>query len=187
MKRLFFVITLLAAGLISCTSCTKTNVTPAPCEGGVCTAPTTSVIVPPVPTTPPVTDQLVTGDSYEVTVPAGWAQRELPEGTHGVDWVYVSPDKNSLVAMLNEPFPGTSDEYVLEAIRGLKGAGATLTSSTQVELNDNKFVLIDSERDGIRMWLWVTARNGFGLALSCGGTTANEAVCLKVSSSLKLK
>jgi hypothetical protein len=184
MKRLLFVISVLAIGLISCTSCTKKNVTPAP---------TSTVVVPtPVPTVtaPPVSkDEVLSGEGYQLTVPAGWEKYIADPATPGIELTYINDQKHNLVVLLKEPFAGSSNEYVIEAIRGLKTTGAHLTSSTQVVLNGNKFVLIDATNEGARMWLWVTTHNGFGFALSCGGEETNpdnEKICTDIAATFVL-
>lgn len=145
---------------------------------------------PTVPTPPPPTDQVVTGTGWEVTIPVGWNKMEPPQSTPGLEMLYLNKDKHNLILLIKEPFTGTASEYTLEALRGLKGAGAVLASAKQVEVNGNKFVLIDSTKDGVRMWMWVTVQNGSGLALSCGGPATedwHQAICSTVASSLKLK
>jgi len=194
MKRLLLVLSLLTLGLISCSSCAKKDTTAPPvCEGGSCPlTPPTAVpdasVTPPTP--PPPADQVVTGTGYQVTIPAGWVKMDPPQETKGLEALFLNKDKHSLIILIKEPFTGTSAEYTLEALRGLKGAGATLNSAKQVDINGNKFVLIDSNKDGVRMWMWVTVQNGSGLALSCGGPAAedwHQGICTTVASSLKLQ
>lgn len=191
MKRLFLVFSLLTLGLISCSSCAKKETTAPVCEGGSCplVPPTASSSATP-PTPPPPADQVVTGAGYQVTIPAGWEKTTPPQETPGLEALFLNKDKHSLILLIKEAFPGTSAEYTLEALRGLKGAGATLNSAKQVDINGNKFVLIDSSKDGVRMWMWVTVQNGSGFALSCGGPATedwHQGICSTVASSLKLQ
>ena|SRR5574339_638507 len=188
MKRLFLVLSLLSIGLISCSSCAKKETTPPVCEGGSCPLPSATPTTPTPP--PPPVDTVVTGAGYEVTIPNGWKALTPPEETPGLEFIYMNPDKHNMFLLIKESYPGTSAEYTLEALRGLKGSGAHLNSAKQVEVNGNKFVLIDSDKNGVRMWMWVTVSNGSGLALSCGGPADedwHQGICSTVASSLKLK
>jgi hypothetical protein len=189
MKRLFLIFSLLALGLISCSSCAKKETTAPVCEGGSCPLPTPTPPDASV-TPPPPTDQVFSGTGWSLTVPPGWDKVEPPAETKGLEVLLLNKDKHNLILVIREAFPGTSAEYTLEALRGLKGAGATLNSAKQVDINGNKFVLIDSNKDGVRMWMWVTVQNGSGLALSCGGPAIedwHQAICSTVASSLKLQ
>jgi hypothetical protein len=192
MKRLFLVLSLLSLGLISCSSCAKKETSGPVCEGGSCPLPsaTPSTTPPDPPLPPPPTDKVVTGVGWELTVPAGWDKLEPPQPTPGLEGLYLNKDKHNLFLLIKEPYAGKSDEYTLEALRGLKSAGAHLNSAKQVEVNGNKFVLVDSDKNGVRMWLWVTVRNGSGFALSCGGPATedwHQGICATVASSLKLQ
>lgn len=134
--------------------------------------------------------QTVSGAGYEFVVPSDWVKMDLPEDPDGIEVLLVNDKKNNLVLLAKEKFSGTSSEYVLEALRGIKAAGATFNSAKQVELNEVQFVLIDSDKSGVSMWLWVTVRNGYGYGLSCGGLATDEShksICFNIASSLILQ
>lgn len=184
MKRLFLVLPLLVLGLVSCSSCAKKDTTPPPCDGGTCTLPTST---PSVPAPPP--DQVLSEDDWSVSVPVGWEKLTPPTTDPEVKVFYGNKEKQNLVIFVKEAFPGTSAEYVLEGLRGLKDSGSKLNGARQVDLNGNKFVLVDSSRDNVRMFMWITAKNGFGYALSCGGPAdqPQEDICTKIASTVTIK
>jgi len=190
MKRLLFVLPLLILGLVSCTSCSKKETTPPPCDGGSCTFPTATptVTAPPVPTTPP--DQVFSEEDWSVSLPVGWSKLEPPAPVPELKLFYANKEKMNLVIFVKEPFEGTNAEYILEALRGIKDGGGKIVAARQVDVNGNKFVLVDSTRDDIRMWMWILARNGFGYALSCGGPAADvgqEDICTKIANTVTIK
>ena len=187
------IMSLLALGLISCSSCSscaKNDTIQSECEGGSCPiTPHPSASPSDSTTPPPPTDQVFSGTGWELTVPPGWEKINPPQETKDLEVMLLNTEKHNLILLFKEPFTNTSAEYTLEALRGLKGAGATFVSAKQVELNGNKFVLIES-KNGVRMWVWVTVQNGSGFALSCGGPELEDwhkDDCSTVANSLKLK
>lgn len=173
---------LLALGLISCSSCAKKDqIVPSPapgCTGSSC----------PLPPAPPSTDQVFSGKDWELTVPAGWEKK--PNDDVNVKVFVANQSKMNLVIFIEEAFPGTPEQYAIMALRGLRSAGARLVSAKQVEVNGEKLVLLESEKDGVRLWLWLAVKNGNGFALSCGGRSTddwNRDICVTISNSLKLK
>lgn len=188
MKRLLFVLPLLIMGLVSCTSCTKKETVAPPCDGGSCPMPTASSTTPPVPTALP--DQVLSEEDWSVSLPAGWSKLEPPMPAPELKLFYGNKDKMNLVIFVKEPFQGTNAEYILEGLRGIKDGGGKIASARQVDLNGNKFVLVDSTKDNIRMWMWILAKNGFGYALSCGGPATDagqEDICTKIANTVTIK
>jgi hypothetical protein len=189
MKRLLFVLPLLIMGLVSCSSCAKQETVAPPCDGGSCTLPTATATA--TATTPPAPpDQVFSEDDWSVTIPTGWAKMEPPEPAPELKLFYGNKEKMNLVIFVKEAFPGTNAEYVLEALRGIKDGGGKIAAARQVDINGNKFVLVDSSRDNIRMWMWILAKNGFGYALSCGGPvgdTGQEDICTKIANTVTIK
>lgn len=173
---------LFVLGLISCSSCAKKDqIVPSPvpsCSGSSC----------PLPPPPVSKDHVFTGDHWELTVPVGWEPRSNANPSVKVDVTNI--DKVNLIIFIEEAYTGTYDQYVIMALRGLKSAEAKLISAKQVEVNGEKFVLLESEKSGVTLWLWLAVKNGNGFALSCGGLSKdnwNRDICTTVFNSLKLK
>jgi hypothetical protein len=92
---------------------------------------------------------------------------------------------------LKEPYSAAPEGYVIEALRGIKGAGAKITSSHTAELNGVKYTVIESVKDKVVVWAWVTVKNNYGYVFTCGGDEANteshHQSCDKISLTLKVK
>ena len=185
MKRLLFVLPLLVLGLVSCS---KHNEPSPPCDGGVCPLPSVSETVPPVSTAPPV--QVLAQENWSVSVQPGWEPMESPLQDSHIRVFVGNKEKQNLVVFVKEPFAGTNAEYILEGIRGLKDGGYKIAGARQVDINGNKFVLVDSSQGNVRIWMWIVAKDGFGYALSCGGPTVDtsqEDMCTSVANTLTIK
>jgi hypothetical protein len=98
----------------------------------------------------------------------------------------MSKDKKAIVVFVTEKTTATYDQFVLMALRGIKDAGANIASAKQIDLNGHKFVLVESSKNGIKVWLWVTLLNGTGYGLSCGGPNDNHDLCFGVANTLKV-
>lgn len=188
MKRLLFILPLLILGLVSCASCSKPTESVPPCDASSC--PTLSASASAVPVAPP--RQVFAEDNWSLSVQPGWNKVSAPVSADDmhVKVCEINTDKKNLVVFISEPFAGTNAEYILEALRGLKDGGYKITAAQQVDLNGNKFVLIDSNQGNLRMWMWVTAKNGSGYALSCGGDNSDptqEDTCTDVANTLTIK
>lgn len=185
MKTFLVAVGLVAIGVTACSSCA--NKTPAPSTPDVVVAPDASVTVTPVPPTPVPTTVKVSQDGWEFTLPSsGWDAMESPPA-HSV--ALLNKDRKNIIVMVSEPFPGKYEEYVLMALRGVRAAGATITSAKQVEVNGGKFVLIESSKNGMRVWMWVTLIKGQGYGFSCGGAASDDSqhdLCFGVADTLKI-
>lgn len=185
MKSLILALPLLAIGLISCSACAKKDATEPPCTGSTCPSPTASPIVPVVQST----DQVLSADNWSLSVPQAWAKMNTTPVPPEVLVFYGNQATKNLIILVKEPFAGTVSEYALEGLRGLKDGGAIVNTARQVNINGNSFVLVDSTRAGVRAWMWITAKNSFGYALSCGGPatdTTQEDTCTSVANTLKI-
>jgi hypothetical protein len=126
-------------------------------------------------------------DNAEFTFPDnGWTAIANPP-PHSQ--AFMNQDRKNMVIAVSEDFPGTYEEYVLMALRGVKSAGATISSAKQVDINGNKFVLVESSRSGITVWMWVTLVSGHGYGLSCGGATSDttqQPLCSGIAGTFKI-
>lgn len=192
MRNLFPIFCFLTLGLTACTGCNKKDTTPV-CTGSDCTPPVVPVTPAPdagvTPVTPSDTlSQTLSGEGWELVVPEGYDTTILQDEEQP-DVLVVNEEEHSIVLLIKEPFVGSTPAYVINAVRGVAEAGATLNASKQVELNGNKYVLLDSNKEGSRVWTWLTVNNGFGYSLSCGGPETedhHETLCSEVANSLKL-
>ncbi len=205
MRHFFYIFSFLTIGLTACTGCTKKDTSTPVCTGPDCVQSTVPVVVPTTPDaglpppdaglTKPVpseTPDYITysGEGWELAVLQEWDQVVVEDEEFKPALVLTSEIEHNLIIFVKDPFPGTAPEYVLGAVRGFAEEGVTINSTTQVEINGNRFIVLDTSRGEARIWFWVSVKDGFGYALSCGGPAAedhHEAVCKDVANSLKIK
>lgn len=181
MKKLFAFL-LVAAGLVSCSSCVKK-------DQSVVDA---SVPTSPVDAAPPPAPSKFNVDNLEITMPnPGWAPVYMDPHTFKVTG--MMPLKNETLQnaciLAKEESPATYDEYIIANVRAVKDAGANVRSTKQVEENGHKFVLIESAKDNLHVWTWVTLEKGFGYNFSCGGPVVKidqQALCSEIANTLKI-
>ncbi len=181
LQRITFAL-VLALSLAACSSCAKKNpdpVTPEPTP--------TATTVTPEPPKPVVTTVTVKQDALEITLPsADWVALQNPP-PHAQ--AFINAAKKNGVVIVAEEYTGSFDSYVLYALRGIKDAGALIASAKQVEVNGQKFVLVESTRSGMRVWLWVGLAGGHGYGVSCGGPDADPTqrdLCSGIGSTIKI-
>lgn len=185
MKKLFIGFPLLILGLIACSSCTKTlkeaqdQSSPA-CSNSGCTRPVSP---------PASTDHVHIGTTWELSVPEGWVDNS--PGPEGTELILVNRDKENMIILSKIESDSTPDQFTMPFVRSLEDIGATLVSVKNIDLNGKKFFLVEADRKGIKLWVWITTYNNFGYVLTCGGKvsaeTANHDICFSVAKSLKLK
>lgn len=193
MKRLFNFFGFLCLGLASCTGCTKRDNTPvlvAPSvvlnyDAGSDAGPDASLTTPEPLDLP---DQKLHGVGWELTVPAGW---ETLQDDEVKPEVYMgNVDEHNLILLTKEEYVGDTARYALDAIKAFREDGTTVSSSTQVELNGRKFVVLETINGEARMWFWLATQNGVGYALSCGGPADEDhhkELCNDVAKTFKIK
>lgn len=173
----------LALSSVSCTSCG--NKTPAPITPPP--VPTTTATVTPEPPKPVVTTVTVKQDGLEVTLPsAEWVALQSPP-PHAQ--AFINAVKKNSVVIIAEDYTGSFESYVLYALRGIKDAGGLVASAKQVEVNGQKFVVVESTKNGIRVWLWIGLVSGHGYGVSCGGADndpVQKDLCNGIAGTIKI-
>jgi hypothetical protein len=192
MKKLFIPLMLVALGATACSSCahkTPDPTAPTPVVDASVSATPAPAPAPSASVAPPVKTGLkVSQDNWELTLPSD-AWQKIPDAPGDVA-AFMNKEQHNLVILVTEKFAGKYEEYVLMAVRGLKGAGATIISAKQIELNGHKFVLVESSKSDVRVWTWVTLLNGQGYGLACGGPAADEAqhdLCFGIANTFNIK
>lgn len=190
MKKLLIPLMALAFSVTACSSCT--HKTPPPSSPDA--APSASVSATPSPppsasvTPPPVTANKFSLSGLEFTLPSdGWKQAPLDASNDTL--VLLNAEKKNLIVVVTEKYDGKYQDYVLLALRGIRGAGATVVSAKQVEINGHKFVLVESNKSNVKVWMWVTLLNGQGYGFSCGGPSVDDSqkdLCAEVANTINL-
>lgn len=166
------ILTALLLSLVSCQGCADKTV-PVP------VTPAPVVAVDPV-------DQQVTVEKMTVTLPLSWVK--LNEDSDSLS--YVNKTKKNLVLLAKEECKMTYTQCMVSSLKGMMLAGVEILSAEDTELNGNKFALILSKKDDVKIWTWLTHRNDTLYMLSCGGLEedlSNQEICTKISSTLKLQ
>ncbi len=181
--------------LISCNACTKSNNVVPPAN--VCTDSGCPMDADAHETDQSVTDsvtdvstcKIMSGDTWEFTVSNGWESK--PSSDKSIAAMLFNDSNQELIMLLREAYTGPVEGYVIEAIRGIKGANAKLVSSKQTEVNGQKFTILESKKGSVTVWAWVTVKNNFGYVFTCGGdesqATKHQASCLTVVNTFKIK
>lgn len=199
MRKFFCILGFLSVGLWACSGCHKKEPPTPVCTGSDCVKPATpdatfpspdaGLNPPDVPTENP--DYVnYSGEGWKLTAPFGWDIAVVDGEEVPPELILVNEEEHSLVLLTKDVFPATTQEYVFAALQGMQESGAKLNTTTQVELNGNKFVVLDSSKDGVRIWSWLVVKNGAGYNLSCGGPANedhHEAICNEVASSLQIQ
>lgn len=184
MKKLLLLFTFL--GLVSCSSCLKKDQVPnnpTQLDGGSDTVSDASTAPDAVPTYFKVADS-----NWEFKLPNNtWNQINSDVDLHFVFSGYDNVVGKLLVIFQKEEFAGTTQNYTLFSIRGMRESGATLVSSSQVIINGNNFIQIEFVHDSYRVFQLIMVKRDFGYSLSCGGLGSSETqkqVCDPIFNSL---
>lgn len=182
MKNLF-IAALLAFGLVSCSSCAKKNTVPVV---DVPDSPSANPSVPDPPVPPPPATLTATNGNLEVTLPgADWKVLEVSNEMYRA---FINENVKSLVLLARESSTSTYPQYILNAIRSVKDAGGTVVSSKQVTVNGHNFVLVESNKDNIQVFMWVTLEQNVGYSISCGGPAEAKPqdLCAAIANTVKI-
>lgn len=156
MISLFTVLTLTA-----CSSCIEPTPTPTPTPVLDASLIDTSI-----------KDTVITGSSWEVILPIGWEERKTTVAN--VDFIAVQTTTKMLFMVTKESYINSLDQFTIESFRYLRGEGAQLEQTSSKNINDVKYIMAESVKDNIRMFVWLTVKNGFGYTISCGGPEGNS-------------
>lgn len=127
-----------------------------------------------------ITEELVKGSGWQISVPLSWRIRNPVQ--KNVVLSRESDNPKLLLVLLQEPFTGSYEQYTLSSVRAYKEGGATVSSSKEVDLNGTKSTLLEVVKNGVKIWNWITIKDNFGYVLSCGGPAPYELVSTPCSS-----
>lgn len=203
MKHLFTIFSLLACSLVSCTGCAEKEVVAPPCVGDSCVKPTTfvdagttaadtatkSVVDAGSTDSEPLYNQVYSGDGWELVAPPDWKKTSANQEIDP-EILLVNAEKRNVILVLAEETPLKINDYAANAVKELKSTGAKLNSNKQIKLNGYAFVALDTSREDMRMFFWITVRNGVGYTLSCGGQ-GNESwqqdICYSIAAAFRIQ
>lgn len=114
-------------------------------------------------------DTVVSADNWQLVLPREWAKQEAPKG---VALLATNTKEQGLLLMTKEPYEGSYDEFAIETVRGLRGQGAEILTTSTVQANE-LFVYIRSQQGDLIADTWVTVKDDFGYSVSCGSLSSN--------------
>jgi hypothetical protein len=133
--------------------------------------------------------QTVNGDSWQLVLPPDWKQQ--PDVLKHVVLIAEHPTVEAMVLLSKESYSGSFDEFAIETIRGFRGQGVTINSTSSTVINDTPFVFVQSESSDIVNNSWLTVKDGFGYSLGCGGvkTSSDQFTeeCMEIANSFTVK
>jgi len=193
-SKLLFLFALLVVGATACASCAKkdqvvennTPTTTNVCtgDGGSCPVPS-----PKDADAPANVPDTISQENWQFTLTGpGWAP--MSANSPDIKVAMKNDDLEMLVFLVKEPTNATYAEYVLGTIRAIRSQHVNITSASQVVVNGNKFVLVTVKGGSQSLYAWITTKDGFGYAFTCGGTTnvdAGAAPCEAIASTLQIK
>lgn len=167
---------LLPILLIGALSCSTTHKTTTPCQDAEC------------PLKP--AGQLVQQDNWQFSLPgSGWESLTSPNDK--VKSAFVNADRGVTLFFGKEPLTTqSSSDYIIEAMRTLKQAGATVRSAQQVVIGKNDFLLVTADINSCPLWTWIATKQGFGYVFACasiGMDAGSDLLCHQIADSLKIQ
>jgi len=183
---------LSSIGMVSCSSCVSSNSTPDSSSSSTSSV-TAEPIVQPTSTftgdagpPPTPTNTVVAKENWSFTLPNVWVNEGTECSPERCVVLFSSADETNVVVFVRESFGGTYDEFVIQTIRELKGAGATILSTMEAEINGHNFVLISSVKDSIMAEVWVTVEDNTAYSFACAGLNDIH-VCTTIATSLVIQ
>jgi hypothetical protein len=186
MKKLFFLFTMMLAGIVACSACTKKNqVAPqdpvVECDGGSCPM-------------APLPGDVIAEDNWRFILPSdGWAKKASPDPD--IKIVLINPNDKRMVLFLKSA--GATDKYATTALRAMMSTGLIVSQTTPVMINGLQFLEAQVNRPGtpnITAWMWLASKNGFGYGFMCGGSSAtvgdiqdHHDFCKGIASTIQIK
>ena len=171
-------------GCISCTSCSKSPTTtpssPNPCENGSC--PLDSGVPQ-----EPENYQEFKGDGWSISVTDDWQRMDMNDPTFQL--ILAESKHQSALMLIKEPYQYTGVRYLFDFIQGVGHSGGVVTAVETVQIRGEYFDLLDISKGDLKLWAWVTVKNGYGYNLLCGGASSSPEMkdsCFKAVSTFKV-
>lgn len=148
----------------------------------------------PLPAPPPkVEEQVLSQENWSFKlIGSGWTDKDVP--VPEIKVAKLNDAMQMAVIFVKEDIgDATYQQYVVSTIRAFVEGGGKINSIKQVTLADRKAILVQFSKEGEVVWAWITAANGFGYGLTCGGVidadagSAQHDFCQALADSLQIK
>jgi len=185
MKKIFLItLSLLTLNLASCRCNDNPDIKPDVYEAGVSDVASEDVI----------TDTVISNDMWEITLPALWEQQDKElTSSPGTELIAANKESEAVFVLVSKQTDKSFDQYAIEYIRSIRGAGFAVEYITYSTMNCSRYVVITAIRDGIKGMIWLTVNEDRKISyeLSCGGSVGNEnsfmSDCNKFAKSFKVQ
>lgn len=164
-RTLITIGTALVIGVAFVSRCTVTPTTVpqehSECDGS-CVLPTAGIPVQPV-------TKLVAQENWQFTLPGvEWYERESPTPDIKVAIMGSIPEHAALILFIKEEVDGGFADYVIGTIRSFAILEFKIDSVKQLIIDGRKFILVQVSKDNKVLWSWLTVKDNFGYAFTCG-------------------
>lgn len=174
-KIIILFLTLLAV------ACSKTNnIFPAP----ISTVSSISPIVLSPPTTLSYTDK----PFWSLNVPTQFHKEEDPD----FDAFWIDGTDQLVISITKQDFSDTLDEFVTKNIVSMQKSDINISSAKHTEINGLSYGLLNTSKDVLHMFVWLTVKNNNAYSVVCGGGEQGMPdeiwnTCNKILESLEIK
>lgn len=123
--------------------------------------------------------QVIEGNGWSFAVPSDWENTQIPnpaEGTVAVVAQLRDPQSQVFVNLVTEPFEGDPETYIQLNVENMTSVGFMIHRQEEVTAGAAQASELEStipSTPPVRAIQVVTADNGTGFALTCGGLEAN--------------
>lgn len=120
-------------------------------------------------------ETLIRNNSWNISVPKTWEVK--PSAKYGMEVLLIDNSSKAGIFLLKNKFLGITSEFVKISIENLKNSGATIISTSNVEINGLNYIRIFSKKDIINSMFWITTYNGNQYSLGCSGVDVTYRSC----------
>lgn len=138
------------------------------------------------PIPPKPTSSEVEMGPLKISVPIVWTKQ-----IDGEDQIaYADMDRHSLAFLSRDKCDLSYGACMILTMRGIASAGFIHVSADDVIVNDNRFILLVSHNDKLKVWSWLSLLNKQVFVVTCGGVEKDPEIekdCLKIGSTIKVQ
>jgi hypothetical protein len=181
---------LMCAGLLACSSCAKQDTNP------------TLVVPAPVAMADASADVRIdktitivqNGGKY--TLPSSDWEPLLLEDDAGINETpFINHNEQTMAYLVDEPFAGTTQDFVLEMIRDHENKGVIFSALTNIVIHNNQFIMTVGHKNannamGSTVYAWMLVKNKTAYTFICGGPSGNagqKLLCESIAQTLDIK
>lgn len=129
-------------------------------------------------------------DNFQFSLPGpGWKMVKYPDDVVRV--MMVNENLNTIVFLAKEATTESAPDYIINAMRTFRIAGATVSSAKQTTINGNSFIQVNATDNDRHIIALISVKKGFGYIFTCaveeeadGGMTDR---CMDIANTLSIQ